>query len=85
VVPDTQPQAPVVEESKTRDDSLARILADVGLNPAEVIAPRNERRAAAQVPQINRIPEVHGAPAQSRSTVQDQIRSNFERINNMTD
>jgi hypothetical protein len=85
VVPDTQPQAPVVEESKTRDDSLARILADVGLDPAEVIAPRNERRAAAQVPQINRIPEVHGAPAQSRSTVQDQIRSNFERINNMTD
>jgi len=50
-----------------------------------VIAPRNERRTAAQVPQINRIPEVHGAPAQSRSTVQDQIRSNFERINNMTD
>jgi len=54
VVPDTQPQAPVVEESKTRDDSLARILADVGLNPAEVlsdgmvIAPRNERRTAAQ-------------------------------------
>jgi hypothetical protein len=61
-VPDTQPQVPVVEESKTRDDSLARILADVGLNPDEVIVPRNERRAADQVPQINHIPDVQGAP-----------------------